>query len=129
MSGAPFRDLFTELPTALFDALKGIAESAIADAERRQAYVSEVNDVIRSYDSAAVARAVCERYGWLRYTMSRSVMHCETEIVVRLPCMHKQVFTLPDQVMEDSPVAVVDYLDLVATSGRPCFCVQQVFAL
>lgn len=123
---APFRELFVELPAALFDALKGIGEAAVQKAQQsvteHRPHLPTMRDAMAS--SAAVARALCDRFGWRHYELSRSPMHCETDLFVRRLCGHRDQFALDDRLFHLGPDEVIDALEDLNTKRR-CFCVPR----
>jgi hypothetical protein len=125
VTGAPFRDLFVDLPAALFETLKGIATEAVRRAKVDSYPPGNVERVSTLFDSAQYGRLLCERYGWLNAEMTRSPYDRTTEIGVRWPCKHSAVIVVQDNVLE-SATDVVDALDHVtARHGRPCQCMQR----
>lgn len=126
----PFRDLFVELPRAVFEALQGIGEAAVTRAtERMRRPIGRrwtAGDVLREQ---LVGNHLRSRYGWQSFEAKRLPDRCETRIYVWLGCHHRHVIDLPDQLLEHTgrPAfeAMLDALDREAEQARRCYCVQR----
>jgi hypothetical protein len=126
VSNAPFRELFVELPRAVLDALKGIGEAAVKAAQPQSTIASSTYKILEAYRHDPIADAVCVRYGWRNYEVSRSAMHRTTEFGVRWPCKHSARIDIPDWIIEDGSGGILDALDRAESLGRPCFCMQRL---
>lgn len=128
--GAPFRELFAELPAALFDALKGIGEEAVRVASVRAASNRRPSLVSSLVDSEPLGPWLCERYGWNRVTMSRCAATPDVKICARLACGHVAVYRIPEQAIEDSTNPAFSFIRTLdhATQHRPCSCVPREVA-
>ena len=131
MSGAPFRDLFAEIPAALFDALKGMGEAAIVDAQRREAaYVKRGSTFwyVNDHDGY-LARTLCEMFGWKNVEISRAAASATIEIAARYHCRHVKRIELPEAALVEYHVALMDALmDALYEAhdqGRPCCCIPR----
>jgi hypothetical protein len=132
MSGAPFRDLFVELPRALFETIKGIGEHAI---RRAQAPGSMAHLYKQAYPASArvylasdrYIRLVFERYGWRSATVVRLELGRETEINVKLSCGHRASYVVDEieQVRTErcDEIALLDRI--VDETGTRCSCVRE----
>jgi hypothetical protein len=131
VNGGPFRDLFSELPRALFDALKGIGEEAVRKAQppivhRGPSVASQLND-------EPIVGYLCQRFGWKSVEVWRHAASRQTGFGGRLLCGHRFAFDISDSTIEDAhPLRVIDLIDRVWTSVRrvrSCYCVQREAAL
>lgn len=126
---SPFRELFVELPRALFDALQAIGEGAIKqaevkrDAERRLAEPAAKPSLIDAY-----VKWTMGRFGWRRAETRRIAHETTTYILAELDCGHGQKYDVDESRMMRCRGAAeeVDLLDrIVADTPRRCYCVER----
>ncbi len=125
---AGFRDLFAELPQAVFAALRAIGEQAIEDAKRKNApSVAYRPSPLETFNTQPISQYLCERYGWSHVMTGRNAVRRQTDIGGKFPCGHWTSYSIPDEVIEDAKtVALLDTFDeMVACGGRDCFCMQR----
>lgn len=120
MSGAPFRELFVELPRAVFETLQGIGEQAVRKASeppRRSTFGTiELNDA---------AQMICRRYGWRNCEVVRCAASRDFEIGVRLLCGHQLRYVIDDYALA-SAAHTIDAIDsAVQENPRFCHCVPK----
>ena len=127
---ATFRDLFVELPLALFETLQGIGEQAVRDAQPQEPYrkPSASSVFISAVNNAFLGDWLCERFGWKSVEVWRCAVSRDTEFGVRLHCGHQCSFPISDMSIEGTPT--IQIADLIAdawnSSGRACYCVPRV---
>ena len=127
---APFRDLFVELPLALFETLQGIGEQAVRNAHPQEPYCkpSASSAFIDAVNNAFLGDRLCERFGWKSVEVWRSAVTRDTEFGVSLHCGHRCSFPIPDRLIEATPT--IQIADLIAdawdSGGRACYCVPRV---
>lgn len=124
MTSAPFRDLFVELPRAVFESLHAWGEAVIVKAQtpppRPSLRIPTVVD--RLY-------LVCERYGWTEARSQRVAECCQMEIWARRSCCHWQRYLVDDLALRlagheaAEQLAVLD--SIVDRTPRNCYCVQS----
>lgn len=127
MGDAPFRELFVELPRALFETLQGIGEAAVAKATTTTTAGQTLGATRMAYDDGAIARWLCQRFGWVSVTTQRSPALRETHFCARMPCRHWHVIPVDDQVLYDSmPGAFIDAIDAYQEDyPRSCYCTPR----
>jgi hypothetical protein len=127
MSG-PFRELFSELPTALFDLLKGIGEEAVRKAQppplhHRPSITSQLSGPI---NDAWLGDYLCERLGCKRISTFRAADRRELEFAVCMLCGHKRQFAISECALED-PIATMysDMIESACRGSKRCYCVER----
>lgn len=124
---APFRELFVELPVAVFDALHAFGEALLA---REQAqHPVTVQRQRSSFDWLnRMERVLAVHYGWFEVIRTeRSQLDHYTTLVVRLGCMHAQRYRLDELSMlrAGTPASQVDLVcSIIENTERSCYCVQ-----
>ena len=127
---ASFRDLFIELPRAVFEILQGAAEHAAmqivppAPRPRPRNQLYGMPGAIRHYGRLA--------YGWLEVDVQREANRQALTVVALLPCSHRHVITI-DELAVIATVGIpndfVEFLDrAVECSPRPCCCMIKEVA-
>jgi hypothetical protein len=130
--GGPFRELFVEVPMA-------ILEAAVRETEQRSTREaaatwrpSKVSLLLNAFSEGPAHRAVCLRYGWDRFVISRMAAFDGIEIRARLECGH--VLALPpigERVLYAAATptgmagALLDAIDKRLLEGPSCFCVRR----
>lgn len=123
MTSAPFRDLFVELPRAVFDALQAWGEAVIVKAQQPA-------PAPRPRTPTALDRTtlLAWRYGWREAESWRNPWDCTTEIVALLQCGHRQRYTIEDRAFlaEPGPAWQLHVIDrVVDNTPRDCYCVLR----
>jgi hypothetical protein len=130
---SPFRELFVELPRAVFESLQAIGEGAVAKAKGSggsldHSSMAHMYKTLYGIDAdmfESVKRHICKRYGWHRFEMRRLETCAKTCIVAEFPCGHRRLIEIDDQTFLAAPTSFVDALDRDAERGRRCYCVQR----
>ncbi len=121
-----FRDLFVELPLAVFDALKAIGEQAVLDAQSRRVEQRTTKTAFDGLNSDVIASVLCERYLCCQLATERSPFDRVTLVGGRNACGHWSMYELPDSVLEDaSPKTLLRAIDNQVAHGRDCYCMQR----
>lgn len=125
---APFRELFVELPRAIFEALQGMAEVAVHRAEDAQRAPLSRGQSATETLKVFVA-AVRDRYGWQRTVVERAPYDAAWLITVKLACGHLHRISIDEHWWHslskyDLAPAFVDRLDREA-DHRSCTCVAR----
>jgi hypothetical protein len=130
VSGAPFRDLFVELPRALFAVLQGIGESAVRNTP--SPFQPRREPQLLMFLRNAGARAViARRYGWISIDEPKFAPDDDAvDLVVRRACGHLSRVRLDGRIFEEyRPHAALDELDRRLfrhhERGRRCYCVAR----
>jgi hypothetical protein len=121
---APFRELFAELPRAVFETLQAIGEEAVARAKPLYAQPTPA-PIWRSGWFCAAMRS---RYGWPHLVINLSVVREETEWHALLPCRHLFVMFVdaPTFVAMRALQDLVGAIDrIVEQTERRCYCVAR----
>lgn len=126
MTGAPFRDLFVELPAAVFEILQSIGNEAARRALPPQPVNPPPTSNLDRIDNAG--RALARYMGWREVIRTERVQfECWTDILVRLDCGHIQRYRLDDLVLLRSIGS--EWADCTLTTientERACQCVQR----
>ena len=125
---ALFRELFIELPRAVFDALQAIGEGAIKQAEvQRDARAASAISYRSPSAVEAYVRWAMRRFGWRRAETRRIAHEAMTYIVVELRCGHGQKYDVDEaSIMRCRGAAEeIDLLDgIVENTPRRCYCVE-----
>jgi hypothetical protein len=134
VSEAPFRELFVELPRAVFETLQGIGEEAVRRAGGMEHVLGTLYparpptllDVVQS----EAGQALCGRYGWRGFEVRRLADRYETRLVVERSCGHRTACDLWDEVLlaprtARDALVLTDALDEHDRTGRRCYCVQR----
>lgn len=124
MTEIGFRDLFVELPRALFDALQAIGEAAV---ERARPPIAATPPPFAWFDRFVAA--LRHHYGWREFLrVECHEAECWRALVVRLSCGHVQRYMLDELAMLRAPSASAALVDLVCSAientERHCQCVQ-----
>lgn len=122
-ASAPFRDLFVELPRAVFDALHAWGEAAIVKA---QAPVPVAPFRIGPPTALSYPTILSARYGWRQCDSWRVEYECRTTIEAVLNCGHRQRYYVTDHLAANGPhdqIAIIDRV--VDNTPRDCCCVQR----
>jgi hypothetical protein len=126
---SPFRDLFVELPRALFDALQGIGEQAVRNAQKptphhRPSIASTFTDAT---NGKWLADWLCERFGWTHVEVWRSAADRNVMFMVGMGCGHNTEFSVSEMLLESIPqTGIADLIsDCWDHADRGCFCVQR----
>ncbi len=126
---APFRDLFVELPRAIFEALQGIGEQAVRNARPPTPHhrPSAAFSLMEATNGKWLADWLCERFGWKRIEMWRSARDRDLMLMVRLECGHNTEFPISESSLELAhPTNIVDLIaDCWEQAGRGCRCVVR----
>ncbi len=121
-----FRDLFVELPLAVFDALKAIGEQAILDAQSRRVKQRTTKTAFDALNSNVITSSLCERYLWRQLATERSPFDRVTLFGGRNACGHWSTYELSDNVIEGaSAETLLRVIDNQVASGRDCYCMQR----
>lgn len=135
MTPHPFRDLFVELPRAVFETLQAIGEAAVEKARRTPLTLATMSHVLKTayrrhpvFDSIAI---LCRRHGWRRCVSTRRAATAEIEVAVTRGCGHTSRLIVDEVAMAAVPDAA-DHLSRLFEGhdqrGRGCFCVQPEVA-
>lgn len=130
-SGTPFRDLFIELPRAVFEVLQGIGEAVVADALRSPATnraAAPRPQRSSSLFSDRHIRLVLQRYDWTHAELERAVADDTLVLVVQRECLHWQRYKFHANEIAacHAPREEVELLDrVVERTNRRCYCVQR----
>ncbi|MGN6107245.1 MAG: hypothetical protein ACTHU0_19210 [Kofleriaceae bacterium] len=136
MTSAPFRDLFAELPRALFETLRGIGEAAVALAESRASAStpgrrSQLSALSEALQTGTLATAICQRYGWSSLEVSRHPSDAALLLCATLPCGHRLGWLRVDeQLLEDAGnpgMVLLRQLDDLARHSPKCGCAASKF--
>jgi hypothetical protein len=125
MSGAPFRDLFVELPLAVFEALQAIGEGAAAKAGGGSLDTTSLAPTFKSsYPSnlsflhdVGIGALLCQRYDWAKCAISRSAVEPAVDFRVTFLCGHRRRFSIDEMKLEvdvHQATALIDALDVEA---------------
>lgn len=131
MSG-PFRELFVELPSALFEVLQAIGE----EAARRSGGIDASYMFKRTYGPRTyganpwltdfAARALASRYGFRRIEMSRSAANVEVYGRAIQGCGHEARFWVDELALHLDLSSALEAIDrAVELAGRGCYCVER----
>lgn len=122
MTADPFRDLFVELPRAVFDAMHAWGEAVIVKAQTP----TPVVPVVRIPTVLDRTTLLSWRYGWRRAETQRVESDRATEISALLECGHWQRYVVTDKIVAFGPPEQIDIVDRVVDSTpRDCYCVQR----
>jgi len=127
VSGAPFRDLFVELPAAVFEAMRDLGEAFEAAVVAQAAAVAQVAQPTVRPERRHI-QLVSARYGWRAVELVRHEARLELQIVAELECGHRQCYTIDELaiVRAHNPVAEIELLDhVVDRTERGCQCVLR----
>lgn len=124
-----FRDLFVELPRQLFDALKGIGEQAVREAQRPGTVetVGPMLKMLYATETPSINELLRARYGWRRLAISRSAMDASLIVSVKPNCGHPFYFAIDEgrvYASSSMPFALLDALD-EHSRDRVCYCVPR----
>lgn len=134
MSDTTFRELFIELPRAVFETLQGIGEAAVRAAEpvpsTSTAFVrpSAVSLLLNSFEEGSSLNAhMAERLGWRKFTLMRSAMREEIEVRAVRWCGHRVKGFIDEMGLHASPFAPGAFLDALAgiSECRWCTCMRR----
>lgn len=129
MIAAPFRELFIELPRAVFDALQAIGEGAIKQAEVQRDVERELSAPARRPSTIdAYVQFVAHRFGWRRAETRRIEHEATTYILAELDCGHGQKYAVDELSVARcrGPAEEIDLLDrIVEDTPRRCYCVER----
>lgn len=127
MTETGFRDLFAELPRALFESLQAIGEAAV-----ERASASTLTTAIPPPFEwlEKLGRLMCEFYGWREFRrVEVNQLEQERVLVVRLDCRHIQRYRLDEFSLLRAPAMSAGLVDLVCSTiestPRACQCVQR----
>lgn len=135
---APFRELFVELPRAVFEVLRGIGEEALRGAGG-VANMDSAADMFKaayaprpqrsSLFSHRCIRLVLQRYNnWTHAEIERAVDEDALDLVVFPECPHWQRYRFHASEIAAcrGPEDEIDLLDrVVGSTERRCYCVQR----
>lgn len=127
MTAAPFRELFVELPRALFESLQAIGEAAV---QRARANAGGPKSPHSSFDWLnKAARVLAYHYGWFEVIrIEREMLDHYSTLVVRLDCMHAQRYRFDELAMllaaNQADVANL-VCNIIETTEQNCYCVQR----
>lgn len=134
---APFRELFAELPRALFESLQAIDWDAAAAAHRghgvrrpdalAHSFKSDYRPTPRLVSQDYV-RHVFARYGWTDAEVRRCPAITQTELIAWLACGHRVVYRIDEIELHrtanaQGELALLDRL--VDREPRRCCCVPR----
>jgi hypothetical protein len=133
---APFRELFVELPTAVFETLRAIGEGAVEKARTGDyAYMFKTHYVPRpaparraSLFESRHTRLIAHRYGWIDAELRKMIDRDSLQLGVILNCGHLQRYEVNElSILRCSSAAdEVALLDSVVDGTlRGCSCVQR----
>jgi hypothetical protein len=132
---APFRDLFVELPRAVFEVLQGIGERAASDGlaqMHRDLYPARREPRLLTFlRNAEMRRLLAERYGWREIgEPALAVADDGVDLVIRRACGHRSRVRLDGRIFDElRPRAAIDELDRhlfrFHERGRRCYCVPR----
>lgn len=125
MSGAPFRDLFVELPAAVFESLQAIGEAAVVKAQRPAPTKAPPRPTLFADHHI---RLVLSRYGWRRAETRRIEHEATTYVLAELDCGHGQMYPVDERsiLLAGSPAGEIELLDrVVERTPRRCYCVRR----
>lgn len=132
MTAAPFRELFVELPRALFESLQAIGEAAVERAKGdTTSLLKDLYPAPRLWFAwlEPAARALGEFYGWREVIRTeRDPLDHYITLVVRLGCGHRQRYRIDELSMlrADHAASRIDLIcDIIERTERPCQCVQR----
>lgn len=128
MTATPFRDLFVELPAAVFEALQAIGEAAVVKAGAPAVARLPRPDRRDSLFTERWIRRVHERYGWHWAELRRHESTEEMQILAALDCGHLQVYIADRRAVAlvRGPVDEIELLDrIVDRTERGCQCVRR----
>jgi hypothetical protein len=124
MSDAIFREMFVELPAALFEALKGIGEQAVREAQKPRT----TTRATPSARADLLLRALQERHGWRSFLSHRSEQRRSFIVRFVRACVIVSVVEYPEQPLHldarDAVDAAFDFFDR-AELERPCTCIPR----
>lgn len=125
MTETGFRDLFVELPAVLFEALRGIGEAAVRQAQRpaaapqTRARLSDL-DALHRHE-----RAICGAFDWIGVQSVHSPRERAILVSARLACGHRVRYSL-----DECTIAATSLTDALyaAVDARPrgCYCVPAL---
>ena len=133
MSETGFRDLFIELPRAVFDALQAIGEGAVAKAGGVADMSSMAYAMKTAYRPTRVRATDCvdalmRRYGWVKAETRMMASLAETYIIAELECGHRMLYELDDRelLLCASPAEEIKIIDrVIDRKPRRCSCVMR----
>lgn len=125
---APFRELFVELPRAVFESLQAVAEAAVVKARlpARRPIATSVPD--RLISERAISYVITERYKIQLLSCRRSPIDHLTQIVAQMECGHSVRLDVYDNwlLTYHGVAGVIDVLDLAwRHAERKCSCVLR----
>lgn len=125
-----FRDLFVELPLAVFEALQGIGEAAVHEAQRKQterqvrlsALCSPYGELLQY-----AVRTIGYGLGWCETAVYRSDMTTALTVRVRLGCGHVHRFEIDELRLAFAPNKSACVIDAVYEHAdeRSCCCIPR----
>jgi hypothetical protein len=126
VSETGFRDLFAELPKALFEVLKGIGEESIKQAQARTPQVHRRPGVATTLCSDPLVGYLCERLGARNMETWREATSRNTGFSARMLCGHKRTFMLDDSAIEDAKShLIIDLIEDACAAAKRCYCVGR----
>lgn len=131
VTAAPFRELFIELPRAVFEVLHGLGEAVVADALRSPATnraAAPRPQRSSSLFSDRHIRLVLQRYDWTHAELERAIDDDALVLVVQRECLHWQRYKFHANEIAacHAPREEVELLDrVVERTDRQCYCVQR----
>lgn len=130
-ASAPFRELFVELPRALFETLQGIGEQAVRNAPSpallRDLYPTPRRTFVDTLREPSVGHILCHRFGWGSVSVIRAATEPAVDFRVFLACGHRHRIRVSEMALEDaaSPVDVTLRALERGMLVRSCYCVQR----
>lgn len=125
---APFRELFVELPPAVFEALRDIKEGVAAAPEPSHA-LSEAPRRPPWWESRTLLMAMSERYGWRGANACHRPHDGALDLEALLMCGHTSVVRIDGHTVllaQRRPDELIDALDrIVADVEQRCSCVRK----
>lgn len=121
LGSSPFRDLFVELPRAVFDALHAWGEAVIVKAQQPEPRRP-------SLFAGKCINVVLARYNWRRAETRRIEHECTTYVLAELDCGHGMMYPISDQTiaLADNPYDEIKILDdAIDRTPKRCYCVQK----
>jgi hypothetical protein len=120
-ASSPFRDLFIELPHALFE---GIAEQAVRAAPPPVHVWAQPRWQLL-LEHPEFAQFLRREFGWLeiqaRIQARRSPLRDEVVVLGRLECGHTHVVIIPEFVLRLTDNLIDTILNAIDRTPRPCF--------
>lgn len=125
MTETSFRDLFVELPRAVFESLQAIGEAAVTRAQ-----ATTVTPPRSTFGwLASTGRVLAEYYGWLEVIRTeRDPLDHYITLVVRLDCLHAQRYRFDELSMlrAGTQASMIDLVcEVIEHTERHCQCVQR----